>query len=652
MGTAAGGSPEKGITMDAFPPMPSEPPSAPRQPAGSGHPAERPEPAESGEPTEPGQPAGEEHHPTELDILAHGPGRPRFEPAPVPVRERDPYAVGLANASLLGIGYGMLRRPRIALGAAGVSVVLVTLLATAGRNVWFQAVVLAWWIGVTVHGWYLAGGRPRRRPAAAPEASAQATGVQQETEVQQAAEAEQPVAAARTAGAEPEDTRPAPPPPPSVPPTLPANVRRDRLVALLVAAPVILACTALRLDASRIEGNAADAHRADKCAEAVSDLDGLWFGHRLADAPLTARAEESTEACELLLRAERQAEEDRVRGARTLKVYADHPGALWEGADSRRADLLLAQAGDELDTGLTGDTDALSAGFGHLATVLQEYGGGGEGREDRGGDVDDALDEFLGALPTDDACQTKAVTDWLGSRESGDGELARAADVVPEVAPGAIVDCGDALMADDTWKQARTQYEQLLDEYPDHELSGAAEDGVERANLAIELDNVRGLLKPGPYGEKPEYCDNPAPYRGARAYGGNGPYRAMLIGQSKHRSKLPSSWLAKDPKDAVAIICAGRSKHGSTVATCPYESDLAIGGVQNVAFKKREIPVRVYELRTGELAKKTTVEIGGSSCPAVLEYTYYGVDAGPPSEVYVTSSASDVRAGYEPLIYP
>ncbi|MEO3842029.1 MULTISPECIES: tol-pal system YbgF family protein [unclassified Streptomyces] len=604
--------------MEAFPPMPSEPPAEPGRGAGSGQ------------------------QPTEPDILAFGPDRPVFELAPVPVRARDPYAVGLANASLLGIGYGMLRRPRIAFGAAGVSVMLVILLATAGRNAWFQAVVLAWWIGVTVHGWYLAGGRLPRRGAAVPEASAHATEIQP-------AEPAQPAGAAHAAEREPADA----PPPPSAPPVLPANVRRDRLVALLVAAPVLLACTALRLDASRIEGNAADAHRAGECAQAVSDLEGLWFGHRLADAPLTARAEDGTEACELLLKAERQAEDDRIRGARTLKAYAAHPGALWDGAAGRRADLLLAQAEDELDAGLTGDTDALSAGFGHLATVLQEYAGGdAEGGEDRSGDVDKAIDGFLGALPTDDACQTKEVTDWLGAHETGDDGLARAADVVPEVAPAAIVDCGDALMADDTWKQARTQYEQLLDEYPDSELAGAAKDGVERADLAIQLDKVRGLLKPGEYGEKPAYCDNPAPYRGAKPYRGEGPHRAMLIGQSKHRSKLPSSWLAKDPKDAVAIICAGSSKHGATVANCPYEDDIAIGGSVNVAFKNREIPVRVYELRTGKLAKKTTVEIGGASCPAVLEYTYYGVDTGPPSEVYVKSSESDVRAGYEPLIYP
>ncbi|WP_407564676.1 hypothetical protein [Streptomyces sp. 184] len=635
--------------------MPSEPPAERGRP-----PTDPGEPTDSGQPADPGQPAGSaqpaeaERQPTEPALPSYGPALPSYDPAvpsydldrpsydperplyelaPVPVRARDPYAVGLANASLLGIGYGMLRRPRLAFGAAAVSVVLVILLATAGRNGWFQAVVLAWWIGVTVHGWYLAGGRLPRRGAAAPPAAGTA----------QSAEPAQAALAAQSA---------APPPPaaPAAPPVLPANVRRDRLVALLVAAPVILACTALRLDASRIEGNAADAHRAGECTQAVSDLDGLWAGHRLADAPLTARAEDAVEACELLIKAERQADEDRVRGARTLKAYADHPGALWEGADGRRADLLLAQAEDELDAGLTGDTDALSAGFGHLSTVLDEYAGE-NGAEDRSGDVNDELDAFLAALPTEDACQTKEVTDWLGGQKAGDG-LARAADVVPEVAPAAIVDCGDALMADDTWKEARTQYEQLLDEYPDHELAGAAEDGVERADLAIELDHVRGLLEPGPYGGKPEYCDKPAPYRGAKAYRGDGPHRAMLIGQSKHRSKLPSSWLAKDAKDAVVVICAGKTSYGSTVANCPYEDDLSVGGSANVAFKNREIPVRVYELRTGKLAKKTTVEIGGASCPAVLEYTYYGVDPGPPSEVYVKSSDSDVRAGYESLIYP
>lgn len=637
--------------MEAFPPMPGEPPSRPGQ-----------------SPSDPEQPAfGPEQSASDPEQSGFGPAEPLYAalvppPPPAPARPRDPYAVGLANASLLGVGYGMLRRPRIAVGTAAVSVVLVILLATAGRNGWFQGVVLAWWIGVTVHGWYLAGGRLPRRGAAAPGASPQAAGPTQSageppeaTEPTQAAASEQPPAPAQTAAtlpalaaasaAEPSDPSPAEPAAP------PVNARRDRLVALAVAAPVILACTALRLDASRIEDNAADAHRAGECAQAVSDLDGLWFGHRLADAPLTARAEDSTEACELLLKAERQADDDRVGGARTLQAYAKHPDALWEGADSRRADLLLSQAEDELENGLTGDAGALSAGFGHLGTVLDEFTGD-KGAEDRSDDVDDALDEFLGELPTDNACQTKEVTDWLAHRESGDDGLDRAADVVPEVAPAAIVDCGDELMASDTWEGARTQYRQLLDEYPDHELAGAAEDGVERAELAIQLDNVTGLLEPPDYGGKPAYCKKPAPYRGAEPYRGNGPHRALLYGQSTHRSKLPSSWKAKGPKDAVVVICAGASSYGSTAATCPYNDHLSPGGVANVSFRNREIPVRVYELRTGKLVKKTNVEIGGSSCPATLEYTYYGIDSGPPSDVYVKSSESDVRAGYESLIYP
>ncbi|MFF0725711.1 tol-pal system YbgF family protein [Streptomyces sp. NPDC004134] len=602
--------------METFPPMPSEPPSEPERTAGSGQ------------------------QPTEPDILASGPGRPVFEPAPVPVRARDPYAVGLANASLLGIGYGMLRKPRIAVGTAGVSVMLVILLATAGRNAWFQAVVLAWWIGVTVHGWYLAGGRLPRRGAAAPGALPQATEAQP-------TEPARPAVAAH--GAEPGPGPADAPPPPAAPPVLPANVRRDRLIALLVAAPVLLACTALRLDASRIEGNAADAHRAGECDQAVSDLDGLWFGHRLADAPLTARAEDSTEACELLLKAESESDRHRLRATRTLQEYAKHPAALWKGADDRRADLILAEAGYKLEAGLTGDANALSAGFGHLGTVLDEFTGKNGGK-DRSGDVDEALDEFLGALPTDDACQTGKVADWLAQRESGDDALDRAADVVPEVAPAALVGCGDALMADGTWEEARTQYRQLLDEYPGHELAGASEDGIERADLAIQLDQVRGLLS-GAGGGKPEYCDNPAPYRGAKPYRGGGPHRAMLYGQNKHRSKLPSSWKAQDAKDAVVVICAGETDYGATVATCPYEYGPGNSKIQNVSFKNRSIPVRVYELRTGKLVEKTSVEIGGSSCPALLPYTYYDIDTGPPSEVYVTSSKSDVRAGYESLIH-
>ncbi|NBE97833.1 hypothetical protein FE391_29110 [Nonomuraea sp. KC401] len=126
----------------------------------------------------------------------------------------------------------------------------------------------------------------------------------------------------------------------------------------------------------------------------------------------------------------------------------------------------------------------------------------------------------------------------------------------------------------------------------------------------------------------------------------------MLFGRGDHKKKLPSPWLAKDPADAVLVICAGDTKDGSAVRTCPYNSTFSIGGFRNVTFRKRKIPVRVYELRTGKRVGPRSVQIGGSSCPRRIYYKYYVTDLGPPPEKFVKSSKSDVRAAYGSLIKP
>ncbi|MFG1697778.1 tol-pal system YbgF family protein [Nonomuraea sp. NPDC049309] len=255
----------------------------------------------------------------------------------------------------------------------------------------------------------------------------------------------------------------------------------------------------------------------------------------------------------------------------------------------------------------------------------------------------------MNALPTKDACETRTITDWLAKRPSGDPVLDRAAEIVPKVAPAAIVGCGDALAKDKEWKKAKAQYEQFLDQYPKNDLAGRAKEGKEKAVLQIELANVRKLLKGG----EPKYCKDPAPYHGAKPYRGKGPHRAILIGQGGHRTKLPSSWLTKDPAKAVLVICAGKSKHGTPVRTCPYRSLTgSYPYTVNVTFKKRKIPVRVYELRTGKRVGPHSVQIGGSACPRRIHYTYYITDYGPPSEMYVKSSKSDIRAAYGTLIRP
>lgn len=55
------------------------------------------------------------------------------QPTPTESRAHDPLAVALGNASLLGVGYLMLRRRRLAVAAAVVTVVLVSRLVSTAR---------------------------------------------------------------------------------------------------------------------------------------------------------------------------------------------------------------------------------------------------------------------------------------------------------------------------------------------------------------------------------------------------------------------------------------------------------------------------------------------------------------------------------------
>ncbi|MGP3970104.1 hypothetical protein [Streptomyces sp. 6N223] len=518
-------------------------------------------------------------------------------------RPRDPFTASLANAGLPGAGYLFLGRRRLATASLAVTVILVTVLASGEQPTWFRFAMLLWWVAVTVHGWWLAGGWPRR------------SGWE---------------AFPRGVGA--------------------SRVWRQRLLALGVAGTVLLAFAALRADASGIERDAALAHRDGDCARALSILDGLWAGHRVADGRLVTRADDSAEACELLVAAEQQALTGRLRAERTLWTYEEHPAALWEGAPDLRADLVLAEAADELDTALTGDIGALSTGFDHFAAVLAEF----PGREDEVGEV---MNGFLDRLPTEDACTTLRITDWLGNRPGRGDVLDHATDVIPEVEPAAIVGCGDDALEDEAWDQARQQYQQLLDEYPGHDLATDAERGIDEAETAIELDRLRDLVQTDYDGEEPAYCDDPAPYRGADPYRGGGPHPALLFGETElsgqldHAEELPGGWLADGAADAVLVICVSEPRYGSVVETCTYESDTSPSGYDSVTFHTMVLSVRVYEVRTGRRLDTSTIEVGGN-CPAILSYEYYGEDPGPPSDDYVFTSTDDIRDAYRPLINP
>lgn len=463
-------------------------------------------------------------------------------PIPRPPKPADPFAVALGNASLLGVGYFLLGHTVLGVAAVLGTGLLLYLLLAVSPTLWFELVIVGWWVAVIAHGWWLARSRPRPEP-----------------------------------------------------------VRTQRFVALGAALPVLMVFGLLRLDAAWIDQDAAAARADGDCGKALEATGKLWFGHRVVDAPLTERADDTVAAC------------DRLR-----------------------------DAGRELDTALEGDTAALEDGFRRLRGVLADL----PGHEAM---VRSTLDRFLGALPTDEPCRTTTVTDWLREEKPG-GVLDRANEVVPRVAPAAIVECADSYLGSSNWQGARRLYQQLLDQYPEHLLAPEAKEGVVKATQAIELANVRSLLTTSG-GAQPAYCSTPAPYSAAKPYVPKKPNRALLYG-NEHTGKIPAGWRAKDAADAVVVICAGGTEYGAAVATCPYEAD-TIAGYVDVTFHKIAIPVKVYELRTGKLVANLKLQINGSSCPAVLEYTTYSyVDLGPPSKVYVEASVANVRAAFRPLMVP
>jgi hypothetical protein len=280
----------------------------------------------------------------------------------------------------------------------------------------------------------------------------------------------------------------------------------------------------------------------------------------------------------------------------------------------------------------------------HLSTVVNELPGHDKMAER-------VLDRFLDRLPDADPCDVKVITDALRDGHKNKTVLDRAVDIVPRVAPQALIQCGDQLMMSQNYQQARDRYQQLLDQYPGHKLADRAKTGVTKATQALELATVRARL--APTGGLPEYCTNPAPYSAAPAYGATRPNRALFYGNDEYTNRLPADWRASDAADAVLIICAEDSQFGNPVETCPYENNLSPFGYTDVTFKTIIIPVRVFELRTGRVVTDARVEIRGASCPEWLEYwSPTGVDIGPPSETYVAPSDGDVNAGFTGLINP
>ncbi|HWD83571.1 MAG TPA: hypothetical protein VG497_31945 [Kribbella sp.] len=454
----------------------------------------------------------------------------------------DPLAVALGNASLLGLGYFLVRRWLFgALGLLGTAV-LVVLLCTQ-RESGYEFALIGWGLLQVVHGWFLASRQPRR-----------------------------------------------------------AADLTKRLVALGVTLLVFAGVGFERYDAHRIDQQAVAARDTGSCG-GVRDAQAKYkVGHRIGDAPRTARVETDVAACD------------------QIDVASDH----------------LRTAKANLDvTAMQSGFDALSA---VLAQPNQEH------------TVQTALDEFLKGLPLTSACQTLQITDWLRTRTKANNILDQANAVVPRIEPDALLGCGDSQASVKDWTNARSSYALLVTRYPHAKQADRARAGIKKADYEIlqaeiraELARVRDLVASG------KYCATPARYSLAPRLR-PGVNRAVFSGADDYVRKLPSQWKGTTADNAALVICAGEDSQGPAVRTCQYQGIKGFAGLRSVTFHKIAVPVNVYELRTGRLILKSTVQINGTACPATISFTtFYGVGS-PDPDMDVTPTPATIQAAFRALV--
>lgn len=505
-------------------------------------------------------------------IIARRPRRTTVGPV-------DPVAVVFGNASLLGIGYLFLRRPKPAAAALSGTVLFALILAADPDAVFWRILAALWWVGLIVHSWWLT------RPTA-----------------------ERPLL-------DIDD------PPPA---------GRPRVLAVGVAGLVLITFLGLRWDTLTTVRSAAEAHADGDCAPAIESLEQLGATHRVAYGSMTATGETDLDACRLLVAALDQRPD---AGAETLKSYLEHPGARWDGAGARRGELLLRaarEAHDDVDT-------ILEAGFAQLTVTLEKTPG-------QSPHVREVVEGFMSDLAEDTAaCDAKRIDDWVYDRSWHDPQIADPIDEASDDVPGRMLACAQHYVETDEREAARKVYRQFLDRFPDHESAEQAADELYKVESAIERLEVEGLL------DSDEYCDAPAPYRGAESAKGSGPHKMRMFGLSPGKHGFPKSWKATDVDDTVLAVCVDGPKRGSFQQSCYYESPVGLSGITKVKFYASKFTIKAYEIKTGKRVAKYTAQIG-DPCPAVLSYRTFGADIGPPGKVRSEYTDADVRSMFTRLV--
>ncbi len=405
--------------------------------------------------------------------------------------------------------------------------------------------------------------------------------------------------------------------------------RRDRLLALGAAGLALLVALGLRTDAWLIVRGAENAHAAGDCVAAVDTLERFNAGHRIAFGAKVAEVEEQREACNLLLEARAEGGE---AGAAIMAAYMNE-AAAWDGAGLERAAMLFDAAleGGDLDT-------TLKLGFGQLNDTLATD-------PDQTGGVRETVEQLMTGLDTDALpCDALAIDDWIQGQTWEVPELTEPVAAAAASVPLHLLGCARDRSTAGDLSGAQWAYQRFIAEYPDHADFQAATDELYEVDSRIEFENVQALLT------AEEYCQAPAPWRGAPAFEGRGAHPMWMIGLDPNGYDFPAEWTADSVRATELIVCVDGPERGEFLESCYYEGGIsAFGDYTEVSFYATRIKVKVFELRTGEQVDSYTKEFKGDPCPKTLEYEYYYADYGPPSEVEAEVSDSQVRSAFDRL---
>jgi hypothetical protein len=404
--------------------------------------------------------------------------------------------------------------------------------------------------------------------------------------------------------------------------------RRERLLAIGAAGLVLLVALGFRTDAWLIVRGAENAHAAGDCDAAVDTLGRFGAGHRIAFGAKVAEVKEQREACDLLLEARA---EGGAAGAAIMAEYMVEAEA-WDGAGLERAAMLFDAAleGGDLD-------DTLQDGFEQLTDTLETH----PGQTDR---VRETVEQLMTGLDTALPCDALDVDDWLQAQAWEAPEFTEPVTAAAASVPVHLLGCARDRSTASNLSGAQAAYQRFIAEYPEHADFQAATDELYAVDSRIEFEHVQELLT------AEEYCQAPAPWRDAPAFEGRGSHPMWMIGLDPDAYEFPAEWISGSVSATELVVCVDGPERGKFLESCYYEGGIsAFGNYTEVSFYATRIKVKVFELRTGKQVDSYTEEFKGDPCPKTLEYEYYYVDHGPPSEVEAEVSDSQVRSAFDRL---